>query len=138
MDYHFCGAFIYDGRLFVCREQGSKGARRMIIPPLELSFDVSETELGRVVLEALANYEEIERHFNIDERHGEERDFLAFFNVTSYGEFERRKKCDICIRAEMPRGILTFFSNEGGKEVAELFQTDQVLVGKKLKDLLKF
>ena len=103
MEDQFCGVFIFKKTLYLNREVGVRGPRRMVTPLKELPLDIDAKSLGEEVFAALDDYRETGQSIAAAEWELLNNELLDFFSEKSVAAFERKKK-DVSIRRNIESG----------------------------------
>ena len=119
MDYQFCGVFLLKKKLYMVREEGVGGPRRMVMPLKELPVDIDPNDLAEEVFAALDDYREEARPVTVDELETLNDDLLGFFGERSVAAFERKKK-DVTVRRGVKSAEIRLFEANGRELPSEL------------------
>ena len=122
MVHQYCGVFAFKGTLYVNREEGVGGPRRMLWPLKVLPMTIDAESLGAELMAALEDYREGGRPILADEWEVLIRRSLDFFGEKSVGAFERKKK-GITVRRDVKSGTIALFRSNG-KHLLNLQSSD--------------
>lgn len=130
----FCGVFLHRGRLFICREQESRGPRIVVLPPKELDVFVEPSRVGQEVRAALADFTSLPVRLTAEDFRRREVALLDFFCESSAAVFERHKT-DVTVRQDSETGFCLLPDRED-EEVRLEAPTDEHL-GEAISGLLR-
>ena len=134
IEHRFCGVLLIKGCLYLCREVGVGGPRKMVLPPASIPTSISSADLGGFVREALADYTESDQLVYADEWSALDRQLCESFGVRSVAAFERSKR-DVSIRETVSDGtILLAGPNDQRLAVS---QPDDETLGRSILTLLE-
>lgn len=118
MQQTFCGVFKHKKRMYLVRLADANGPNCIVWPPKPLYRGLTVEQFAAEIDSALSDYTALGRSIYPPEWKERSEKALAYFGEKSNSAFQRKKK-DITIRHDVPRGAYVLVDGTSGAVICE-------------------